>query len=52
MSKKIRHIWAKANQHVKVHRNRHNRPASNSADGDNTHYIIIGVIVVLYLLLK
>lgn len=50
MSKKVRHIWAKANQHVKVHRSR--RSAGNSDDGDNMHYVIIGVIVVLYLLLK
>lgn len=52
MGKHVRHIWAKANQHVKVHRDRSNPNGGNdSKDSDNTLFIVIAVVVLLWIFL-
>ena len=50
MPKKIRHIWAKANQYVKVHRQKayRSKPRSYSDDID-FGTLISGMIVVMVL---
>ena len=49
MSKHVRHIWAKANQHIKVHRRRPH--ASNGNEHDNTLYVIIAIVVFIWIIM-
>ena len=52
MTKHVRHIWAKANQHIKVHRYKPQSSGDKGADTDNnTLYIIIAIIVFIWIIM-
>lgn len=46
MAKHVRHIWAKANQHIKVHRQ---SPRPTNDKNDNTIFIVIAIVVFIWI---
>jgi len=51
MSKHVRHIWAKANQHIKIHRHRPQTNNDNGCKDSNTLYIMIAIIVFIWIIM-
>mgnify|MGYP003623251822 CR=1 FL=1 len=47
MTKHVRHIWAKANQHIKVHRPRFR---SGNGKNDDVIYLIIAIVIFIWML--
>ncbi len=51
MTQRVRHIWARAGQHIKVHRRRPRPSGGENEDDDKALWIIIGIIVFIWVVM-